>query len=382
MTVAGGPSATSTGRADRRAGAATGSKHGNGRPTGMLPRARLLLPGVIVCGIISLAAVATEGVERRLLGSAHIEALVLAILLGAMVRTAWKPPAYLAPGISFTARELLEVAVVLLGATLDIPLLLQAGPLLLAGIAGTVSAALATGYLVARLLGLPASLATLVACGNAICGNSAIAAVAPVIGADGDDVAAAIAFTAVLGVLVVLILPPLGAFLGLSPYGYGVVAGLTVYAVPQVIAATFPVSTISGQVGTLVKLVRVLMLGPVVVVLSLVRRGRLKAADGHPAPGITSGQRRPPLSRLVPWFIIGFLLLAVARAVGLIPVPIAAIAGRMATVLTILSMAALGLGVDVRVLAHVGGRVTAAAICSLGMLLGISLLLVRVLTLG
>src|SRR5690606_29073597 len=146
-----------------------------------------------------------------------------------------------------------------------VPLLLRAGPALLVGIAATVVAALATGYTVARLLGLSPSLATLIACGNAICGNAAIAAVAPVIGADGSDVAAAIAFTAVLGVIVVLALPPLGMALGLSGYGYGVVAGLTVYAVPQVIAATFPVSALAGQVGTLVKLVRVLMLGPVVV---------------------------------------------------------------------------------------------------------------------
>src|SRR5690606_35756109 len=152
--------------------------------------------------------------------------LVLAILLGAALRTLWQPGERWRRGISFSARELLEVAVVLLGATLDVPLLLRAGPALLVGIAATVVAALATGYTVARLLGLSPSLATLIACGNAICGNSAIAAVAPVIGADGSDVAAAIAFTAVLGVIVVLALPPLGMALGLSGYGYGVVAGL------------------------------------------------------------------------------------------------------------------------------------------------------------
>lgn len=346
---------------------------------------KLVAPGVAVCAAISLLALGAEGLERHLMGRAHLEALVLAILLGAAIRTAWRPPTRLGPGISFTARELLEVAVVLLGATLDLPLLLQAGPVLLVGIAATVSAALATGYLAARMLGLSGSLATLVACGNAICGNSAIAAVAPVIGADGDDVAAAIAFTAVLGVLVVLILPPLGAVLQLSNYGYGVVAGLTVYAVPQVIAATFPVSTLSGQVGTLVKLVRVLMLGPVVVALSLSRRMRSARVPGGPSSaegeeGVVGG--RPPLSRLVPWFIIGFLALALARAAGVIPPPAAAVAGRAATVLTILSMAALGLGVDVRVLAHVGGRVTVAAVCALAMLMGISLLLVRALALS
>lgn len=341
---------------------------------------------MVACAAISLLAVLAERVGRSVLGSAHLEALVLAILLGAILRTVWRPPARLAPGISLSAKELLELAVVLLGATLDLPLLLRAGPALLIGIAGTVGVALATGYLVARMLGLHASLATLVACGNAICGNSAIAAVAPVIGADGEDVAASIAFTAVLGVLVVLALPPLGAALGLPEYGYGVVAGLTVYAVPQVIAATFPVGVVAGQVGTLVKLVRVLMLGPVVIGLSLLARPARSGAHGAPsAPADGTARRgaaRPPLHRLVPWFIVGFLLLAAARAVGLMPEAAAHAAGRMAGVLTVLSMAALGLGVDVRVLARVGGRVTAAAVSSLAMLLGISLLLVHLLSLG
>jgi uncharacterized membrane protein YadS len=107
----------------------------------------------------------------------------------------------------------------------------------------------------------------LVACGNSICGNSAIAAVAPVIGADGEDVAASIAFTAVLGVVVVLLLPFLAPLLHLSGLQYGVLAGLTVYAVPQVLAATAPLGMVAVQMGTLVKLVRVLMLGPVVLVL-------------------------------------------------------------------------------------------------------------------
>ncbi|MHB1223109.1 MAG: YeiH family protein [Gemmatimonadaceae bacterium] len=330
-------------------------------------------PGVVLCSAIAVAAVGAEWLEVRLTGMAHIEALVLAILLGAAVRTAWEPGRLWTRGISFSARELLEVAVVLLGATLDLPLLLRAGPVLLAGIAGTVVAALATGYTVARLLGLSPSLATLIACGNAICGNSAIAAVAPVIGADGSDVAASIAFTAILGVVVVLALPPLGVALGLSEYGYGVVAGLTVYAVPQVIAATFPVGVVAGQVGTLVKLVRVLMLGPVVIGLSLLHR-----RDGR---GAASAGGRPSITRLVPWFIIGFLGLATARAVGLVPAPLVAVAGEGANVLTLLSMAALGMGVDVRVLARVGARVTTAVISALSVLVGISLLLVHLLRL-
>ena len=110
--------------------------------------------------------------------------------------------------------------------------------------------AIPTSYVICRALGLPQRMAVLVACGNSICGNSAIAAVAPVIGADGDDVASSIAFTAVLGVLVVLGLPLLVPLLRLSLTQYGVLAGLTVYAVPQVLAATLPIGALSNQVGT------------------------------------------------------------------------------------------------------------------------------------
>ena len=112
--------------------------------------------------------------------------------------------------------------------------------------------------------GLVRTGAALVAIGNSICGNSAIAALAPVIGAEKKDVASAIGLTAVIGVLLVLGLPMLIAPFMLSNYQYGVLAGMSVYAVPQVVAAAFPVSELSGNVATLVNLTRVLLLGPAV----------------------------------------------------------------------------------------------------------------------
>ncbi|MBX6746708.1 MAG: putative sulfate exporter family transporter, partial [Acetobacteraceae bacterium] len=218
--------------------------------------------------------------------------------------------------------------------------------------------------------GLSHRLAILVGCGNSICGNSAIAAVAPVIGAESKDVAASIAFTAVLGVVVVLTLPLLITIGGVTEVQYGVVAGLTVYAVPQVLAATMPVGMVSAQLGTLVKLVRVLMLGPVVVLLSLVAARQ---------EGAAAGRARPPLHRMVPWFVLGFLALAGLRSAGLVPEAVLGPAAVATNFLTVLAMAALGLGVDVRSVARAGGRVTAAAVVSLLFLLGMSLLLVRLL---
>ncbi len=176
-----------------------------------------ILPGLALCVAVSAAAMGLELAEERLFDRAWLEALVLAIVLGTAVRTAWDPGSRAHRGIAFGAKTVLEIAVVLLGASLSVTTLLAAGPGLLAGIAAVVALAIAASYGIGRALGLTPRLAILVACGNSICGNSAIAATAPVIGADGEDVASSIAFTAVLGVLVVLGLPLLVPLFGLSP---------------------------------------------------------------------------------------------------------------------------------------------------------------------
>jgi uncharacterized integral membrane protein (TIGR00698 family) len=344
-----------------------------------------VLPGLLLCVGVTLVAMGLERIEARLAGRAWLEALVLAILVGTAVRTAWTPGRSWAEGIDFSAKFLLEVAVVLLGASVSARTVLAAGPWLLLGIGGVVVLAIGCSYGIGRLLGLPHRMATLIACGNSICGNSAIAAVAPIIGADGEDVAASIAFTAVLGVVVVLTLPLTVTLLHLSGLQYGALAGLTVYAVPQVLAATAPVGAVAVQIGTLVKLVRVLMLGPVVLGLSLLTR-RLREAVDEPLPHVTAGERRAPgrlpLHRLVPWFIVGFLVLAGLRSAGLIPGAALAPIASVATLLTVISMAALGLGTDLRVVAGAGGRVTAAVTASLLVLGGMSVGLIRLLGLG
>jgi uncharacterized integral membrane protein (TIGR00698 family) len=271
----------------------------------------------------------------------------------------------------------------MLGASVSIATVLALGPFLLVGIASVVAMGLGVSFIICRVIGLPLRMAILIACGNSICGNSAIAAVAPVIGADGDDVASSIAFTAVLGVIVVLILPVIGSMLGMTQVAYGALAGLTVYAVPQVIAATSPVGAAAVQIGTLVKLIRVLMLGPVCLALSLVS-ARLR--EEPEAPGeVTAGDRptrgRPPLHQLVPWFIVGFLVMVALRSANLIPAAALAPIGETATVLTVVAMAALGLGVDVRTVSKAGGPVTVTVILSLLALGSVSFMLIRLLKL-
>ena len=338
------------------------------------------VPGVLLCVAITLLSIVMQHVEEDALGHPYVEALVLAILVGMVVRTVWEPGPRWRAGIALSAKQLLEIAVMLLGASISFSAIVASGGLLMAAIVAIVVVTIVCSFGISRLLGLQPRLSILIACGNSICGNSAIAAVAPVIGADGDDIASSISFTAILGVLMVLGLPLLIPLLGLGAKQYGILAGLTVYAVPQVLAATVPAGLVATQIGTLVKLVRVLMLGPVVLGMTFLAP-RLNGETPGPFPGPGTG-RRPGLFKLVPWFILGFLALAAVRSVGLVPNGAVAPITRVAALLTVVSMAALGLGVDVRVIGRVGGRVTAAVTLSLMLLLLMSIGVIHLLDLS
>lgn len=335
-----------------------------GRSWREAPAVGRLGPGLLLTGLIGAAAIGAENVERSVLGQPIIEALVAAILIGVLVRNTVRLPEKVDRGASFAAKQVLEVGVMLLGATIDVHQVLAGGPVLLVAIAIGVTVGIAFSYTLGRLIGLHGKLALLVAVGNSICGNSAIAAVAPVIHAEKKDVASSIGLTAIVGVVIVLALPLLVPLVGLSFYQYGVLAGMTVYAVPQVIAASFPVSQLSGQVATLVKLTRVLFLGPVVLLFGLVERARGAAA---------STGKRPPL---IPWFIAGFLTLVLVRFVGFVPATDVSVAQNASRMLTILAMAGLGLGVELGALRKVGPRVAAGVFGSLVFLITLSLALI------
>jgi uncharacterized integral membrane protein (TIGR00698 family) len=331
-------------------------------------RVRTLVPGVIASLLVTISALIVGWGEEVVFRRAIIEPLVLAILIGMAVRTLRGDRPAEDPGVRFVAKPILEIAIFFLGATMDVPRLFASGPMLAVGIVALVATALGIGYFIGRAAGLPRKLAILVSCGNAICGNSAIAAVAPVIDADRKDVAASIALTAVLGLVAVLGLPLLMIPLGYSNYQYGVLTGLTVYAVPQVLAAAFAVSQLSGQVATAVKLGRVLMLGPVVVGFSLFSKRRGGAVGtGKPAPS--------PL----PMFVVGFALLAALRSVHAIPDQVADGAKLVAGWLTIAAMAALGLGVDLQSVRQVGRRVVTAVAGSLAAIICLAIVMIRVL---
>lgn len=322
---------------------------------------RQIVPGLVMCVLVAGAAYVLARIQHALLGAGFLEALVFAIIIGIAIRTVFSQQKSWQPGISFSSKTLLEIAIVLLGASISFATIRSAGLTLIIAVAAIVTMSIYVSFAVARLLGLSPRLSMLIACGNSICGNSAIVAVAPVIEANSDEVASALAFTAVLGVASVLLLPLLYVYAGMGALQYGALTGLTVYAVPQVLAAATPAGLLAVQTGTVIKLLRVLMLGPVIFTLGILQ-GKAARREG----------RATSHRNLVPWFIIGFMAVVVLRSLGLIPLEIVTILLTISSALTVIAMAGLGLSVDIRTVASAGGRVMVASSISLLLLVTVS----------
>lgn len=341
----------------------------------MLYGTKRTAPGLALSFLVAGVALSIGFSQRALIGFAYVDEVVLAILVGAIIRLAWSPGTAFTNGIKFCAKTLLECAIVLLGASLSFRTLWEAGFSLLAAVLVTVLVTLVFSYTVCRAFKLSPTTSLLVASGTSICGNSAIVAVGSVIGAKHQEMTATISFTSILGVIAIIFLPLL-VLLGYSERQYGILAGLTAYAVPQVLAATVPVGAVSLQIGTFVKLLRILMLGPVILGVTLVSGYRARALS----KGVPDRQANF-LNRLVPWFIIGFVIVASLATMNALPEQVVKTSRWMSQTLTILSMAALGLSVELKELRKVGIHLVLATFLCLLFLVCVGLVLVSLLDL-
>jgi uncharacterized integral membrane protein (TIGR00698 family) len=318
---------------------------------------RRMAPGLLPVVGISIVSLLQAQAQAAFLGRVWLDAVVFAILAGIAVVSLKPLPLVWKPGVKWAGRGPLEVAIVLLGATIN-PDVLMAAPLtLILAIFGLVALVLLATLMIGTRLGLSRKVALLIGSGNAICGNSAIVATGRVIDAEPDEVASAIGFTAIIGVLMVLFMPVLATLLSLSALQFGALAGMTIYAVPQVLAATATGGSAAVQFGMLVKLIRVLALGPMLIVLA----------------SLTGGQARTHWTRIVPWFIFGFTAMLALRSAGLFPEALVSPFSTMSHILTVIAIAALGLEVDLTALARSGPRIVATVLLSLLLLTILSL---------
>ena len=312
-----------------------------------------LVPGLVAC--VGLAVVAKVAGSALSLG---LET-ALALALGLAVGSVGAVRAVLGPGAGVAARLALRVGITLLGARLTLDQLIATGGGSILAVVAVVSVALLLGTVLARRSGLDPALGALVTVGMAICGNSAILALSPIIGAPHRATAYAVSTITGFGLLGVLLLPALAAALGLPDAVAGTWAGLAVNDTAQVVAAGYAVSPPAGDVATIVKLTRNVAILPVLLGATwLVAR----AARERSTTTETSGSPLRLVARAVPWFVVGFVVVAGLRTLGLLDgaAPtggtLADLAASTASLLILIALAGVGLSTDIRSLASAGLR--------------------------
>ena len=343
------------------------------------PPARLrLLPGLVLTALLTTLAYSLD----RLPGLGLLGTLGLALVLGLVCRAVFGLPKVAAPGVTFSAKTLLNLGVILLGVRLNFALLYAAGPAVLLLDLLVVGAGMLTIERLGKRMGLTRGLRLALAVGSSICGPSAIAAAVPIIGANDDEVSVAVGTVSLLGALGAVGYILLAPLLELSPRVYGLMTGATLQSVGHVLAAGAAGGAGALDLATLTKLTRVALLAPVLLVVGwlLARYGEAEREgaereeikrEGEGLERASSPKTRPPL---LPGFLIGFLALGALNSFGLIPRSLINILNPASVVLTTTAMAGIGLGVNFGVLRRIGGGAAALALLGFGIIITIAAL--------
>jgi uncharacterized integral membrane protein (TIGR00698 family) len=306
-----------------------------------------------------------------------ISASIAAIFIGVLLRNALPIPKSMQKAAKSVVTKALPAAIIMTGAGLNLAVVTEAGISALGITVTCMTVAMISAWYFARMLAVHPRTALLLGSGTAICGASAIIAVAPLIEADDDDLTLSMAAVGLIGLVMMFVLPLAGVFIGLDARAFGIWAGTTIHSVPQVVAAGFAHSQQAGTLATLVKLVRVALLAPFVFLLALLYAARKKQSD----------RMTVHYARLVPPFVWGFFAMSVIATFGFIPaldfarpglrVPLESVLSETANLLLTMAMAAIGLEVNLRLLAKAGARVLIAGSIAAAILCACSLALIR-----
>ncbi|MDY3015211.1 MAG: YeiH family protein [Evtepia sp.] len=282
---------------------------------------------------------------------------VIAILLGMLITIPLKDKSRLAPGIKFTSKKILQWAVILLGFGLDLGIVLQTGKQSLPIIVCTIAASLIIAYVLHKVLHIPSKISTLIGVGSSICGGSAVAATAPVIKADDEEVAQAISVIFFFNVLAAIIFPPFGHFIGfdtLSGEAFGIFAGTAVNDTSSVTAAAstwdsmWGLGTATLDKAVTVKLTRTLAIIPITLVLAFIQTKK----------GSKDKENAVSIKSIFPFFILYFVA---ACLITTIAIHFGADASLFSPIKTlskffiVLAMAAIGLNTNIVKLIKTGG---------------------------
>jgi len=305
--------------------------------------ARALRYGIWPGVLLTAAIAATAFGLRQIPMVGLLSPMILAIAMGVTFRNVVGMPAMAKPGVTFSLRRILRLAIVMLGLQLTAAQLVEVGATGIAVIAATLIATFGFTVWLGRVIGVEPKLAELIAAGTSICGASAVIATNTVTRAPDEDVAYAVACVTVFGSIAMFLYPLLPALLGLTPHAYGLWTGASIHEIAQVVAAAYQEGQSAGEFGTIAKLSRVMMLAPVVIALGLLASRR--APEG-------AGQAKPP----IPWFVLGFLALVAFNSVVSIPPDLKAALVIATTFMLSMALAAMGLETDIAKLCAKGRK--------------------------
>lgn len=305
---------------------------------------------------------------------------VFAILFGMILSMVLKKRARFQAGIAFTSKKILQYAVILLGFGLNLSEIAKVGARSLPIICATITTSLVVAFLLHKWLRVPNNISVLVGVGSSICGGSAIAATAPVVGADDEEIAQSISVIFLFNILAALLFPSFGGLIGMSNEGFGLFAGTAINDTSSVTAAASTWDTLHGTNGavleyaTIVKLTRTLAIIPITLVLAVYRTWQAKRGGNA-----TSGSF--DIKKIFPFFILFFVLASVITTV-------CSVAGVDASVFQpfkelskffiILAMAAIGLNTNLVKLVKSGGKPIFMGVCCWVAITGVSLLMQHV----
>ena len=298
-----------------------------------------LTPGLLIVSVIVLAA---QFVSDHYGAPAMLLALLFGIALQ-FVSEQDRPK----PGIAFASRTILRFGVALLGLRISADLALSLGLDVLIMIVGVVVATILFGLLCARFFGFRQKFAFLSAGSVAICGASAAMAISAILPKDertDERLVFTVVGVTILSTIAMILYPVLAAKLGFSNFETGIFLGATIHDVAQVVGAGFSVGQETGEVAAIVKLVRVAMLAPVIIIATFV----LRQASQNKAESV---ERQP----LVPVFVIGFFGLLLVNSMGWIPTAISDLAGNISRWALLAAIAAVGLKTSLKDVLNVGG---------------------------
>lgn len=300
---------------------------------------KTIFPGI---GLVIGIALIGRYIEKIL--PIHIvSASVMALFIGMSLNRFIKKGDVFEKGIAFSSKKLLKLAIILLGASLNISIILEVGKISGIVLAFTLSTCFGGGYLLGKILGINWKLSSLLSASTAICGGTAIVSVAPILEAKDVDIAYSLTATFLFDMIMILIFPLLGRLLDLSDVGFGLWSGTSIGDTSSVVAIAYGFSEKAGDFATMVKLTRTLFIIPTVIAFTIISIKNKNLNSNRHGESDLEGAR---LKSVIPWFILGFVALAMINSLGFIPLSVSKTLKDISKFLMISALAAIGLSTN------------------------------------